>query len=76
VTVRLTNGFGRSTDWLSFAVASSPDNSYLQYTYIGAGVTTRTWTVTVPTTPGTDQFRFMPNDGYVRAARSPNVTVQ
>jgi hypothetical protein len=31
--------------------------------------------VTVPTTPGTYQFRLFLNDGFVRAATSPTVTV-
>jgi subtilisin len=75
VTVTLTNGFGGSADWLAFASASAPDTSYLQFLYIGAGVTTRTWTVTMPSTPGTYQFRLFPNNGYTRAATSPTVTV-
>ena len=75
VTVTLTNGFGGATDWLAFAAASAPDTSYLNFTYVGAGVTTRTWTVTVPSTPGTYQFRLFPNNGYTRAATSPTITV-
>jgi hypothetical protein len=75
VTMTLTNGFGGAGDWLALAATSAPDTSYLKYTYIGAGVTTRTWTVTMPSTPGTYQFRLYPNDGYVRAATSPTVTV-
>ncbi|HTM25229.1 MAG TPA: S8 family serine peptidase [Vicinamibacterales bacterium] len=75
VTVTLTNGFGGSTDWLGFASTSAPDTSYLNFVYVGAGVTTRTWTVTMPSTPGTYQFRLFPNNGYTRAATSPTVTV-
>ena len=75
VTVTLTNGYGGATDWLAFASTSAPDTSYLKYVYIGAGVTTRTWTVTAPTTPGTYEFRLYPNNGYTRAATSPTVTV-
>ena len=68
VTVTLTNGPGGAKDWLGFTAVGSPDGSgkYLQWVYVGAGVTTRTWTVTAPTTPGQYEFRFFPNDGYTR----------
>lgn len=74
VTVTLTNGAGGSTDWLAFALTSAPNNSYVQYTYVGAGVTTRTWAVT-PTTAGIYEFRLFLNNTYTRAATSPPVTV-
>ena len=47
----------------------------MQWTYVGAGVTTRTWTVTMPPAGGTYEFRLFLNGGYVRAATSPAVTV-
>lgn len=75
VTVTLTDGYGGAADWLAFAPTSAPETSYLKYTYVGAGVTTRTWTVTMPTTAGTYEFRLFPNNGYVRAATSPAITV-
>jgi hypothetical protein len=75
LTVTLTNGFGGSGDWLAFASTSAPNNSYVQYTYVGSGVTTRTWTVTAPATPGTYEFRLFTNNTYTRAATSPSVTV-
>jgi hypothetical protein len=76
VTVTLTGGLGGSTDWLALAATTAPDTSYVQYTYVGAGVTTRSWTVTMPTTAGTYEFRLFLNNGYTRAATSPTVTVQ
>jgi hypothetical protein len=75
VTVTLTGGLGGSLDWLALASTSAPNTSYLQYVYVGAGVTTRTWTVTMPATPDTYEFRLFPNNGYTRAATSPPVTV-
>ena len=75
VTVTLTNGLGGATDWIALAPVSAPDSSYLAYIYVGAGVTTRTWTVAMPTTPGTYEFRLFLNNGYTRAATSPPVTV-
>src|SRR5215470_16159293 len=35
----------------------------------------RAWTVTMPATAGTYQFRLYLNNGYSRAATSPDVTV-
>ena len=75
VTVTLTNGFGGSVDWLALAVTGSPNTSYVQWTYVGAGVKARTWTVTMPGTGGTYEFRYFLNAGYTRAATSPTVTV-
>jgi len=76
ITATLTGGSGNASDWLAFAAVGSPASSYLGYTYVGAGVTTRTWTVTAPSTAGTYEFRFLPNNGYVVTATSPPVTVQ
>ncbi len=71
----LTNGLGGANDWLALAAVGAPDATYLQWTYVGAGVTTRTWTVAMPTTPGQYEFRLFPNNGYTRAATSPAITV-
>jgi hypothetical protein len=76
VTMTLTGGYGGSTDWLALAATSAPSNSYIKYTYVGNGVTTRTWTVTMPATPGTYEFRLFLNNTYTLAAKSPTVTVQ
>jgi hypothetical protein len=75
ITVTLTGGLGGSGDWLSFASTSVGNTAYLQYTYVGNAVTTRTWTVTAPSTPGTYEFRLFLNNSYTRAATSPTVTV-
>ena len=74
VTVTLTGGFGGSADWLALAAAGGADTSYLQWTYVGPGVSTRTWTVTMPATPGSYEFRLFLNNGFSRAATSPTVT--
>jgi subtilisin family serine protease len=77
VTVTLTNGLGGAKDWLGFVAVGTTDGpgKYPQWTYVGAGVTSRTWTVTAPTTPGQYEFRYFPNDSYTRLASSPPVTV-
>jgi hypothetical protein len=71
--VTLTNGLGGTTDWLAFAPVGAANNSYVQFTYVGAGVTTRTWTVTMPSTPGTYEFRLFRMASFVRIATSPPV---
>jgi hypothetical protein len=75
VTVTLTNGLGGPWDWLALAPTTASNLSYIAVTYVGGGVTTRTWTVTMPSTPGTYEFRLFLNNGYSRAATSPTVTV-
>ena len=75
VTVTLTNGVGGSLDWLALAATNAATTSYLQWTYVGANVTTRTWTVTMPATTGTYEFRLFLNNSYAITARSPAVTV-
>src|SRR5262249_43297393 len=72
-TVTLANGFGGTLDWLALAATGSPDSSYLQWTYVGSGVINRTWTVTMPSTAGTYEFRLFVNNA--RAATSSTITV-
>jgi subtilisin len=76
ITVTLTGGSGGAADWLSFAAVGTSGSSYVTYTYVGAGVTTRTWTVTAPSTAGNYEFRFLPSNGYTVTATSPPVSVQ
>jgi Ca-activated chloride channel family protein len=77
VTVTLTNGPGGAKDWLALARVGAPDGGgqYVQWVYVGAGMTTYTWTVTAPSAPGQYEFRFFANDTYNRLATSPAVTV-
>jgi hypothetical protein len=64
-----------ASDWLTLAQVGTSDTTYLQWVYVGGGANGRTWTVAMPTTPGQYEFRFYPNNGFVRAATSPAVTV-
>jgi len=75
VTVTLVNGLGGSSDWLSLAATSAPSTSWIQYVYVGAGVTTRTWTVAMPTSGGPYEFRLMLNNSYTITARSPAISI-
>ena len=71
----LTGSSGANGDWLALSAAGAPNTSYVTWTYIGSGLTTRTWTVTMPATPGTYEFRMFVASSYNRAATSPAVTV-
>jgi hypothetical protein len=74
VTVTLANGPGGATDWLALATVGSPNTSY---TWIGfASSPSGTWTVNMPQTPGTYEFRLFLNYGYTRAATSAPVSIQ
>jgi hypothetical protein len=75
VTVTLTNGYGGITAWLALAPTGTPNTSYVQWTYVGQNVTTRTWTVTMPNTAGTYEFRLFQDSGYTLLAKSPPITV-
>jgi hypothetical protein len=74
VTATLTNSPG-GADWLGLFQVGAPDSAYLQWVWVGAGLTSRTWTVTMPTTPGQYEFRFFPNYATVHTATSPAVAL-
>ena len=75
ITTTLTNAPGGASDWLGLAAVGTPSTSYLQYVYVGAGVTNRTWTVTMPNAGGSYEFRLYQNGSYTIAATSPAVAV-
>ena len=60
---------------MSFANVADAPGSYVEYTYVGDGVTDRTWTVTMPSTPGDYEFRLFLDDSYNQVTVSPTVTV-
>ena len=74
VTVSVTDGLGAAGDWLALASTSAPNTTYLAWTYVGTGVTSRTWTVRMPTAPGTYEFRYF-TGYYTRVATSATVMV-
>jgi hypothetical protein len=76
ITVTHNDGLGGLYDWLSFAPVSAPNSSFITFVYVGGGTTSRTWTVTAPSTPGTYEFRLFLNNSYTRTATSPPVIVQ
>jgi hypothetical protein len=74
--VTLAGGAGGPLDWLALAAVGAPDTSYVQYTYVGAGVTTGTWTVLMPAAGGTYEFRLFVGGAYTRGSTSVAVIVQ
>lgn len=71
----ISNSPGGATDWIALALASAPNTSNVNWIYVGAGVTNRTWSITAPLTAGTYEFRLFANDGYTRLATSPSFVV-
>jgi len=82
VTVTVANGPGNPRDWVGLHVSSAADTTYLDWKFLDGtrtapvtGLTSATLTFTMPSTPGTYNFRlFAP--GYTKLATSPTVTVQ
>lgn len=73
ITARLTAGTGTSSDWL--ALGDVGTSSYSTWTYVGA-VTTKDWTVTVPTTSTDQEFRLYLNGGYTLETTSNSIEVR
>ena len=73
MTVTLANGFGGAQDWIALAAAGAPSTSNVGWTYVGANLTTRAWSVAMPTTAGIYEFRLFLNNGFSRVATSPAV---
>ncbi len=75
VTVTLTGAPGGPADWLALADVDSPGGTFYEFTYVGDGVTERTWTVAMPADPGSYEFRLFLNNGYTQVAASPTIVV-
>jgi hypothetical protein len=63
------------TDWLGLYRVGDPNTSYLAYRY-ATGATSGSVTFTAPSTPGTYEVRYLPQNGYEAVAASNAVTVQ
>ena len=75
VNLTLTGGLGGSSDWIALEPVGAADTSYVSWFYVGSGVTSHTWSVAMPATAGTYEFRLFLNGGYTRASTSPAITV-
>jgi hypothetical protein len=64
-----------ASDWIRlFAVGAADTDFTYPYQYTGAALS-GTMTFTAPTTPGSYEFRYFLNDGYIKAAMSNTVQV-
>src|SRR5204862_3626044 len=75
VAASLSNSPGGAQDWIALAATSAPNETYLAFTYVGAGLTSRNWSVPMPNVAGSYEFRLFLDNGYVRAATSPTIVV-
>jgi hypothetical protein len=73
VDVTIVNSTGGRDDWIALAPVGAPSTQYVLYAY--ARSVSPTWTVNMPETPGTYEFRLFLDDGFVQAAVSAPVTV-
>ena len=76
MSATLTNGLGGPFDWLTYAPVGSPDSEYWSWTYVPGGLSTYTWTFSVPAVPGTYEIRLLLNGGYTKVATSAPITVK
>jgi hypothetical protein len=77
LSVSWTAPDGRSAlDWIAFLKVGDSsmnyDSGWWDYT---KGATSGTFTLRAPIHPGDYEFRYLPDDGYIDAARSNTVTV-
>jgi hypothetical protein len=84
VTVAVSGGPALPLDWVGQYVSTAvhPGQPFLAWKYLSntqappaSGLASATLTFTMPTTPGSYNFRFFRDDGYVLLATSPTVTV-
>ena len=82
VSVTIANGPGNTRDWVGLYAATAPSNdpNLISWKYLNgsqsapsSGQTTASLTFAMPSTAGTYQFRFFPNDTFNLLAASPNV---
>jgi len=85
INVRVQNGSGNAGDWIGVYVTGTADSAYLNWFYLdgtkiqpSTGRTTATVVSTLPSTPGTYEFRLFPtgNGAFIRLATSPTMTVR
>ncbi len=82
VMVTVAGGPGNVTDWVGLYAVGTLDNAYLDWKYLSdsrtpppAGLSGATLHFNMPTVLGTYEFRFFANNGFVKLATSPPVTV-
>jgi len=85
VNVGVQEGSGSVGDWIGVYLTGTADSAYLNWFYLdgtkvqpSTGRTTATVVSTLPSTPGTYEFRLFPtgNGAFIRLATSPTMTVR
>jgi hypothetical protein len=64
----------QSKDWVGLYKVGDSNHSFGKWVYTG-GLPSGTFTVAVPTTAGSYEFRYLLNDGFTDTARSSAITV-
>lgn len=83
IPVAVSGGPGNRTDWIGLFIVGSPQTTYRDWKYLNGqrtppaqGLSAATVSFTMPTTPGTYEFRLFLANGYTVLATSGGVTVQ
>src|SRR5262249_57669640 len=83
VTISFAQGPGLAHDWFAEYPVGYTNHDYITWDYLNGsqtppttGVTSATFSFTMPTTPGQYVFTFYTNDTYAPLSTSPTVTVQ
>jgi glucose/arabinose dehydrogenase len=83
ITVTVANGPGHTTDWVGLYATAAADTVNLDWKYLNGtrtapatALTAASLSFTMPTTPGTYNFRLFASGGYTKLATSTTVTVQ
>lgn len=81
-TVAVSGASGSATDWVGVYSAGAANTTFLDWVYLSgsrtppaAAATSGTVTLTLPSSPGTYEFRLLWNNGYTVLARSPHIVV-
>jgi hypothetical protein len=77
LALNVANGPGNATDWVGLAAAGTPDTAYIWWAYLNGshnppdvGIASATLTMTAPTSDGSYEARFYPNNGWTVSARA------
>ena len=80
LNIQLTGTPGNPTDWLALALSASPNTNFLTWAYLNGtttppanGVTSASFTITLPTTAGIYELRLFANNGYSRLATGSTI---
>jgi uncharacterized protein YegP (UPF0339 family) len=83
INVSIANGPGTRLDWVGIYLSGKSDGNFADWAYLNgsrvapsAGLSNTTFSLRVPSTPGTYVLRFYANNVYTWLANSVNIVVQ